>query len=76
MTPTELAQYAAHNGSCAACRPVYDSSPNGMAFRVGLWAREHGVVVSEVKAGRGYIYILNRTYKLNFKGSAPTASRI
>jgi len=66
MSPTELAQYACAAGPDAADRPPYASSPNWMVFHVGLWAREHNVVVEEVKHGRGYNYTLNRKYRLNF----------
>lgn len=76
MTTTELAEYAAHDGPGACCRPAYDSSPEGMAFAVGLWAREHGVAVHEVAQGRGYTFLLNRTYKINFRGSEPQATRV
>ena len=63
---TEMAQYAYEKPN-AADRPPYDSSPMGMAFSVGLWCREKGLFPSEVKASRGYSWILNRQYKLNFK---------
>jgi len=64
MTPTEIAKHAADQGPNASERPPYDSSPNGMAFAVGLWARERGITVYEVKASRGYTYILNRQHKI------------
>ena len=76
MSATQIAEYAAQAGPNAADRPPYDSSPNGMAFRVGLWARERGITVQEVKAGRGYTYTLNRSYRLDFKGEEPTIQRI
>lgn len=77
MSATDIAQYAAQNGPLAADRPAYDSSPNGMAFQVGLWAREHDMPVCEVKASRGYTYLLNRAYKLNFKGgNTPQVNRL
>ena len=65
---TAIAQHAAEKGPNAAGRPAYDSSPDGMAFSVGLWARENGVTVQEVKASRGYTYILNRRYKISMAG--------
>ena len=73
---TTVAQYAVHSGPNAADRPAFDSSPNGLAFQVGLWAREHNVTVHEVRAGRGYIYTLNGLYRINLKGDSPTATRI
>lgn len=76
MTATEIAQYAADAGPTAGCRPAYDSSPNGLAFLAGLWAREHGIVVHEVRASRGYTLILNRDWRIDFKKSPPSATRV
>ena len=64
IAPTEMAQYAAAQGANAADRPAYASSPNGMAFAVGLWARERGITVYTVHKSSGYTYILNDTYKV------------
>ena len=64
IAPTEMAQYAAAQGPDAADRPAYASSPNGMAFAVGLWARERGITVYTVYKSSGYTYILNDTYKV------------
>lgn len=64
IAPTEMAQYAAAQGPDAADRPAYASSPNGMAFAVGLWARERGITVYTVHKSSGYTYILNDTYKV------------
>ena len=64
IAPTEMAQYAAAQGPDAADRPAYASSPNGMAFAVGLWARERGITVYTVHKSSGYTYILNDTYKI------------
>ena len=64
IAPTEMAQYAAAQGPDAADRPAYASSPNGMAFAVGLWARERGINVYTVHKSSGYTYILNDTYKV------------
>ena len=64
IAPTEMAQYAAAQGPDAADRPAYASSPNGMAFAVGLWARERGITVYTVHKSSGYNYILNDTYKI------------
>ena len=64
LQPTAVAQYAAAQGANAADRPAYASSANGMAFAVGLWARERGVAVYKVHKSSGYTYILNDTYKI------------
>ena len=64
IEPTAIAQYAAAQGASAADRPAYASSPNGMAFSVGLWARERGITVYTVRKSSGYTYILNDTYKI------------
>jgi len=64
IEPTAIAQYAAEKGAGAADRPAYASSPNGMAFAVGLWARERGITVYRVHKSSGYTYILNDTYKV------------
>ena len=64
VSATAMAQYAAANGPDAADRPFYASSNNGMAFAVGLWARERGITVYTVRKSRGYNYILNDTYKI------------
>ena len=63
---TSIAQYAAEEGPTACERPPHDSSPNGMAFGVGLWASEHGETVYEVAPSRGYSWKLNRDWKLRF----------
>ena len=76
MTTTELAQYAASVGPTAGDRPAYDSSPNGMAFCAGLWARSAGIPVYEAHLSRGYTVIINRQYKVNLKGKAPIVTRI
>lgn len=70
---TQLAQLAEHTGPLAAERPAYASSPDGLAFQVGLWARAHGVRVDNVHASRGYTYILNGRYAVNMKGNEPVA---
>ena len=64
IEPTAIAQYAAAQGAGAADRPAYASSPNGMAFAVGLWARERGITFYTVRKSSGYTYILNDTYKV------------
>jgi hypothetical protein len=64
IAPTAIAQYAAAQGATAADRPAYASSANGMAFAVGLWARERGVAVYKVHKSSGYTYILNDTYTI------------
>ena len=64
IEPTAIAQYAAAQGASAADRPPYASSNNGMAFSVGLWARERGITVYTVHKSSGYNYILNDTYKI------------
>jgi len=76
MTITEIAQYAAQAGPDAADRPAFDSSPNGMAFRIGLMATMRGITVSELKSGRGYTYTLNRQFKINMKPLVPTLTRL
>ena len=64
IAPTAMAQYAAEKGAGAADRPPYASSPNGMAFAVGLWARERGIAVYTVHKSSGYTYVLNDTYRI------------
>ena len=66
VSATAMAQYAAANGPDSADRPFYAKSNNGMAFVVGLWARERGITVYTVRKSRGYLYILNDTYKIKF----------
>lgn len=59
-------------------RPPYDSSAVGMAFSCGVWCRHNNVVAQEIKASRGYTYIVNRIYRLNFKNNSlvPTVEHI
>ena len=76
MNATELAQYAEQTGPSAADRPTYDSSPNGLAFRAGLWARSAGVAVYEAHASRGYTVIVNRKYRVNLKDDAPIVTLV
>ena len=64
IEPTKIAQYAAAQGAAAADRPPYASSNNGMAFSVGLWARERGIIVYTVHKANGYTYILNDFFKI------------
>ncbi len=64
LLSTAIAQYAFEKGASAADRPAYNSSPNGMAFQVGLWARERSITIYNVHASRGYVYILNGIYKI------------
>jgi len=64
LQPTAVAQYAAAQGASASDRPAYASSNDGMAFAVGLWARERNVAVYKVHKSSGYTYILNDTYKI------------
>ena len=64
IEPTAIAQYAAEKGAAAADRPPYASSPNGMAFAVGLWARERNITVYTVHKSSGYTYVLNDTYRI------------
>lgn len=49
--------------------PPHPSSPNAMAFSVGLWARAHNVRVYEVHQSRGYQWVLNGQFRLDFKDS-------
>ena len=76
MNSTELAQYAAQAGPSAADRPTYDSSPNGLVFRAGLWARSAGVTVYEAHMSRGYTVVVNRKYKVNLKDDAPVVTLV
>ena len=64
MNMTAYALLAFENGSEAAERPHYDSSPNGMAFIAGLWCRSHNVYPAEVKESCGYSVRVNRTLRL------------
>ncbi|MFA5152259.1 MAG: hypothetical protein WC554_06870 [Clostridia bacterium] len=50
--------------------PPYPSSPVHMAYCCGVWCKEHNIVAYEIKASRGYTWIVNRTYKLSFKNSS------
>ena len=65
---TTLRDYAeaGYNGR-ESMRPSYPSSSDGMAFECGAWCKKHGVTLHEVKSGRGYTWIINQGYKLNFK---------
>ena len=76
MTNTEYA-VAGYNGM-ESMRPHYASSPNGYAFQCGVWCRKMGITFFEVKPSRGYTWIVNRTYKLDFKNDDhnPVVSRI
>ena len=59
-------------------RPPYNSSPVGMAFQCGVICRKMGITPLEIKPSRGYIWIINRTFKFNFKDDdfKPTINRI
>ena len=73
----DLTQHAlaAYDGRMSE-QPAYDSSPAGMAFSAGLWARAKGILPEEVRAGRGYKMILNRDWVLDFKNTgAPVVTR-
>ena len=61
---TAIAQGAA---SGEGDKPPYSSSPNGMAFSVGLWAKANGIQPLLVHASRGYSWILNERVKLDFQ---------
>lgn len=50
-------------------RPHYGSSNNGMAFTCGEWCRKNHITAMEIKASRGYKWIVNRRYILDFKTS-------
>ena len=56
---------AGYDGRKSEC-PPYDSSTVGMAFRVGEWCKSHGIPVQEIKASRGYSWIINRSVKVKF----------
>jgi hypothetical protein len=62
----EVAQYAYDAGTES---PYLTSSSNDMAHRIGLWCRKHNTYPYELKASRGYTWILNRNIKLSFKPS-------
>jgi hypothetical protein len=47
--------------------PPYPSSPVYMAYQAGKWCREHGITALEIKAGRGYKMLVNRTLVLDYK---------
>lgn len=49
--------------------PPYASSPIGLAFAAGVWARKHSLPCGEIKSSRGYKMIVNRDYILDFKDS-------
>ena len=65
MTTQDYAQ-AGYSGM-ESMRPPYASSSIGQAFECGVWCKKNGITLHEVKAGRGYSWIVNRVYKLNFK---------
>lgn len=48
-------------------RPPYGSSVTGMAFSCGVWCRANGITPHEIKPSRGYKWIINRTFVLDFK---------
>jgi hypothetical protein len=48
-------------------RPAYPSSMVGMAFQCGVVCRKMGIFPQEIKPSRGYNWIVNRSYKFNFK---------
>ncbi len=50
-------------------RPPYASSPAGMAFQAGVICRLRNINLHEIKQGRGYTWIINRTWVFNFKDS-------
>lgn len=64
MTTQDYA-IAGYNGMTSE-RPPYDSSIIGMAFRCGEICREHNLYPHEIKASRGYSFVVNRTYKIRF----------
>ena len=76
MTINDYAQ-AGYNGM-ESMRPPHPSSPFGMAFECGVWCKAHHVTPYLVHESRGYTWIVNKTYKLNFKNSDtnPTVTRI
>jgi hypothetical protein len=59
-------------------QPPYPTSPIFMAFQSGVWCREHGINVKEIRSGRGYKMIVNRTYALDWKKNdyQPDVTRI
>ena len=76
---TDLTEYikAGYNNQDSAC-PPYPSSTVYMAFMAGKWCRLHGVTPQEIKPGRGYKMIVNRTFSLDFKSNniTPIVQRI
>lgn len=64
MTINDYAQ-AGYDGRVSEC-PPYDSSTFGMAFHVGAWCKTKGIRVYEIKASRGYTWVVNRTIKVKF----------
>ena len=59
-------------------RPAYESSSVGMAFQCGVWCRDNKIPLGSVKASRGYTWIVNGFYKLNYKNNFinPEVTRI
>jgi len=70
MTTHDYAE-AGYN-AIESMRPPYPSSPFGMAFECGVWCKAHGITFQAIKQSRGYSWILNYRYKLNFKNSDHT----
>jgi len=76
---TTLTDYmkAGYNNQESDC-PPYPSSTVYMAFMAGKWCRLHNVTPQEIKPGRGYKMIVNRTFSLDFKhnNTTPNVERI
>jgi hypothetical protein len=68
---------AGYNLEGSAC-PPYPSSTVYMAFMAGKWCRFNHITPKEIKPGRGYKMIVNRTFSLDFKhdNNIPNVERI
>ena len=73
---TSLAQLAERQGPNASERPPYDSSPDGLAFQAGLWAKSAGIHVEEAYQSRGYTVVINGMYAVNLKGKTPEVKKL
>lgn len=71
----QIAEYACDGGNKSQ---YLTSSDCDYAHKVGLFCRKKSINPLELKKSRGYTWILNRDFKLNFKDSDtdPVVTRI
>jgi hypothetical protein len=78
MTENYLTYAEAGYNSRESERPAYSSSTIGMAFQCGVICRKLSILPKEIKPSKGYNWIVNKSYKFNFKNDDynPTVNRI